>query len=333
MRGENHMSANPKSPEMPASGPERYHVYHAEAHVLSGNLKHPVDQPIEHHAHVVLKNRRSDHITQTVAETSLEGLISFKAGHTRVSGSQLKNKKDLWGNDHSGWVTLSTSVLEGMNVFEVITADRVVAQVSTEHGDGRGRYPDHVPKVTFLGTRFENLQVAGYPVEVELDLGICGDKPENDKPYLQDRGFLDRVQRQLTGIAGVKGLPESLEEQYEAKIEYIDDLKKRTKGERSGYSKLQCSLVKSIGPIPIPGVKTFGNIIFIPDFGTVSLAEIEVGVEPSHDGYSDKTQGGAPEETGQSNYFTLHMLNMHLGCIGGGSVVAGSVSSNGRTKP
>jgi hypothetical protein len=328
------MAANPKSPVVPGSGLERYHVYHAEAHVLSGNLKHPVDQPIEHHGRVVLeKSRRDDHISESVKEKSLEGLISFKAGNTRVSGTQLKNKKDLWGNDHSGWVTLSTSVLEGLNVFEVITADRVVAQVSTEHPMKDGR----VPKVTFLGTRFENLRVGGYPVEVELDLGICGEKPKDDRPYLQDRGFLDRVQRQLGDIASAKGIPENLEKQYDAKIAYIDDLKKRAngraKGERNGYPKLECSLVKSIGPIPIPGVKTFGNIIFIPDFGTVSLAEVEVGIDAGYDGFSDKTRGVSAETPHDSNYFTLRMLNMHLGCIGGGTVTGATVSANGQNGP
>jgi hypothetical protein len=327
------MAANPKSPVAPGPALERYHVYHAEAHVLSGNLKHPINQPIEPHARVVLeKTRRDGHIRQSIEETSLEGLISFKAGHTRASGTKIE-KKDLWGNDHSGWVTLSTSVIEGLNIFEVITADRVVAQVSTEHAITHG----HVPKVTFLGTRFENLRVAGYPVQIELDFTICGDKPEGDKRYLEDRGFLDRVQRQLESVAGAKGLPESLEKQYDAKIAYIDDLKKRAngraKGERNGYPKLECSLVKSIGPIPIPGVRTFGNIIFIPDFGTVSLAEVEVGIEPNHDGFSDKARGGSPQEPGDSNYFTLNMLNMHLGCIGGGTVKAGSVTSNGTTRP
>jgi hypothetical protein len=328
------MAANPKSPVAPGPVLERYHVYHAEAHVLSGNLKHPVDQPIEHHGRVVLeKSRRDDHMSESIKEKSLEGLISFKAGHTRVSGTQLKDKKDLWGNDHSGWVTLSTSVIEGLNVFEVITADRMVAQVSTEHALRSG----HVPRVTFLGTRFENLRVAGYPVQIELDFTICGDRPEGDRPYLQDRGFLDRVQRQLDNVAGAKGLPESLEKQYDAKIAHIDDLKKRAngraKGERNGYPKLECSLVKSIGPIPIPGVKTFGNIIFIPDFGTVSLAEVEVGIAPSHDGFSDKTRAGSPQEPRDSNYFTLNMLNMHLGCIGGGTVAAGTVTANGHTHP
>jgi hypothetical protein len=327
------MATNPKSPVAPQSVRSQYHVYHAEAHVLSGNLKHPVDQPIEHKARVVLeKTRRDGHVSQSVAEDTMEGLISFKAGHTRASGTKIE-KKDLWGNDHSGWVTLSTSVLEGLNVFEVITVDRVVAQVSTEHPVTDG----HVPRVTFLGTRFENFRIGGYPVEVELDLGICGSKPDGDRPYLQDRGFLDRVQRQFNDIAGAKGLPDDLEKKYDAKIAYIDDLKKRAngraKGERNGYPKLQCSLVKSIGPIPIPGVKTFGNIIFIPDFGTVSLAEVEVGIGPSHDGFSDDTRAGSPQGPSDSNYFTLNMVDMHLGCIGGGALLVGSATANGHTKP
>jgi hypothetical protein len=323
------MAANPKPPVEPGSGSERYHEYHAEAHVLSGNLKHPIEQPIEHKARVVLEKTREDrHITQWVKETTLEGLVSFKAGHSRASGNKI-TKKDLWGNDHSGWVTLSTSVLEGLNVFEVITADRVVAQVSTEHAMENG----HVPKVTFLGTRFENLRVGGYPVEVELDLGICGDKPEGDQPYLEDSGFLDRVRRQFDSIFRAKGLPEVLEQEYDSKIARIDDLKKLAKRGPNGHSNLQCSLVKSIGPIPIPGVKTFGNIIFIPDFGTVSLAEVEVGTNPSDDGFSQNTGSGSLSESSNSNYFTLKMLNMHLGCIGGGTVVVGTALANGRTKP
>jgi hypothetical protein len=327
------MAAKPISEVTPKSGPERYHVYHAEAHVLSGDLKHPINQPIEHKARVVLeKTRRDGHITQSVAGNTMEGLISFKAGHSRASGTRIE-KKDLWGNDHSGWVTLSTSVIEGLNVFEVITVDRVVGQVSTEHPITNG----HVPKVTFLGTRFENLRVGGYPVEVELDLGICGGKPDGDKPYLQDRGFLDRVQRQFNDIAGAKGLPDDLEKRYDAKIAYIDDLRKRANGrakeERNGYSKVQCSLVKSIGPIPIPGVRTFGNIIFIPDFGTVALAEVEVGIGPSHDGFSDDARAGSPQGSSESNYFMLNMLGMHLGCIGGGTLVGASVMANGHTRP
>src|ERR1700730_6362663 len=105
---------------------KRSHDYHAEAHVLSGDLQRPVEQKIERHSPVILKDRRGGHLTRFTDKVSIEGLISFNRGHTRVSGSRsLKN---------NGWVTLSTSILEGLNVFEVITADRLVSQVSTDLG-------------------------------------------------------------------------------------------------------------------------------------------------------------------------------------------------------
>ena len=328
------MAANPKS--LPGSGPvtERYHLYHAEAHVLSGHLEHPVKQPIESYGRVVLENtRRETLITQTVGPTNVEGLISFKSGHTRVVGTQVKQKTDILGNDHAGWVTLSTAALEGYNVVDTITADRVVAQVSTEHPMVNG----HVPKVSFLGTRFDNLQIGGYPVQVELNLNFCGDKPEGDRSYLEDGNFLNVVEEQFEGVLNTKGLPDVLMRKYKAEIEYIDDLRKRAKGrakgEQNGYPKLQCSLIKRIGEIPIAGVKTFGNLIFIPNFGTVALAGIEVGVGPSH-GESAHGRGNEASATAQhSNYFTLNMFEMHLGCPVGGKTKGPGVGSNGQTSP
>jgi len=330
------MAANPKSldvAEKKAEIVEQYHVYHAEAKVLSGELEHPIKQPLENYGRVVLeKTRREGHFSEFVQQTSVDGLISFRSGHTHVSGSHLKNKKDLWCNDHSGWVTLSTSVSEGLNILEVITADRVVSQVSTEHPQVDG----HIPKVTFLGTRFENLRVAGYPVQLELDLGFFGNRPAGDQSYLYDSGFLDKVATQLGTIIGADGLPKPLETQYTAELAHIDDLKKGTNGNanstRPGNSKVQCSLVKSIEPIP--GAKIFGNLIFIPDFGTVSVAEVEVGVDTSYDTFSKPSSSGSGNgKSSISNYFTLHMLNMKLGCIGAANVQVATASSNGQTKP
>jgi|HubBroStandDraft_1064217.scaffolds.fasta_scaffold03267_4 hypothetical protein len=329
------MAANPKSPVGSGTARDRSHVYHAEAYVLSGQLEHPIKQTIEPYGRVALETRRESIITQRVAETNVEGLISFKSGHTRVVGTQVKQKTDIFGNDHAGWVTLSTSVIEGFNVVDILTADRVVAQVSTEHPMKQG----HVPKVTFLGTRFENLRIGGYPVEVELDLGICGNKPEDDRPYLEDNDFLDRVERQLDSIADAKGLPETLEKKCGAEIAYIDDLRQRAKQGAhvggNGYSKLQlqCSLVKSIGPIPIPGVRTFGNLIFIPNFGTVALAELEVGVSPSHGGFSENMPDGSSAGPSNSTYFTLNMMKTHLGCPTVGPLNGPVANANGSKGP
>jgi hypothetical protein len=328
------MAASPKLPTQSGSVQELYHIYHAEAHILSGELEHPIKQPLQNYGRVVLeKTRRESLISQSVGETNIEGLISFKRGHTRVVGTQVKQKVDIFGNDHAGWVTLSTAAIEGYNVVDTITADRVVAQVSTEHPMTEG----HVPKVTFLGTRFENLRVGGYPVQVELDLGICGNKPEGDLPYLQDKGFLDRVKRQIESIVESKDIPESLKNKYGAEIAYIDDLKRRAKdgakGDRSGYSKLRCSLVKSIGPIPIPGLRTFGNVIFIPNFGNVALAELEVGINSGHSDLPHGKDDGPRPQPSDSNYFTLNMFDMHLGCPVGGMTKGPVANANGGNDP
>jgi len=327
------MATMTETPETIANE-KRSHQFHAEAHVLSGELQRPIEQKIEHHAPVALKDERGGHLTRLAEDVSIEGLISFKTGHTRVSGS--KSLK------HHGWVTLSTSILEGLNVFEVITADRLVAQVATEHPYVNG----HVPHVTFLGTKFENLQVGGFPVKLTLNFGVCGKKPEGDRPYLENSKFLSGIREQIATVAAAEFLPEKVREQYDERLIEIDKLINRNRDQKANDErvKVTCSLVKSIDieDIPIPGLKTVGNVLVIPDFGAVSLAEVEVGIEPArtpsefrrHEfearGSSNEANNGNPK---MSNYFTLRMLNMELGCVGQGSVVAGNVVANGQTRP
>jgi len=329
------MAGNPQPPSGPGSVPERYHVHHAEAYILNGGLTQPVERSFENYGHVALKHtRREGHLTQSVGETNIEGLISFKHGHTRVAGAFVNEKTDVFGNDHAGWVTLATAALEGYNVEDIVTVDRVVAQISTQHAMVNG----HVPRVNFLGTRIENLRIGGYPVEVELDLTLCGAKPEGDRSYLQDLGFLDRVRDQQDKIAKTAGLPESLKQKYVAEIAYIEDLKARAKsgaqiGE-NGYPKLRCSLVKKITlPVEIPGVRTFGNAIFIRDFGTVYLGELEVGVKSGDSGHVDHPRWKAAGKPSDSNYFKLNLLDMHLGCPGTGKTSGAGVTGNGQTAP
>jgi hypothetical protein len=340
------MAVSQKLPMMSGSV-QPYHIYHADAYVLDVELEQPIKLPKQEYGRVALESRRESLITQSVGETNIEGLIFFKRGHTRVAGAHVKQKADAFGNDHAGWVTLATAALEGYNVEDVITADRVVAQVSTQHTitDDPAQPISHVPRVNFLGTRFENLRIGGYSVGVELDLALCGPKPEGDRSYLQDGDFLDRVQRQLDGVLDHDDVPESLEEKYRAEITYIDELKKRAREDRSGddrnqtganrgsngYPKLRCSLVKKITlPVEIPGVRTFGNAIYIRDFGTVYLAELEVGLKNDQ---SELLGDASQSKPSNSNYFKLEMLSIQLGCPATGTPVAAGVSDNGQTQP
>lgn len=302
---------------------ETSHTYHAEADVLSGNLRLPVKQEIQTEALVSLNDRRENHFSGSTTKYSLEGLVSFENGYTHVSGSRsLKN---------NGWVTLATSVIEGLKVLDVVTVDRVVAQVSTEHPTVDG----HVPIVTFLGTQIENLRIGGYPVQVEFDFSICGDKPAGDKPYTSDPGFLQRLEDRCNGILKAAGLPSSLQDEYDKELQFLGQLKagqtpgsanKQQSSQGNGQGnhkrwgdpgwraaiqappKVRCSLVKSISSTPVS--KAFGNVLEIPGFGFMAIADLEV-----------------------SDYFELTMLNMQMGCIGDGQIKAGNLKSNGQTAP
>jgi hypothetical protein len=326
---------------------KRSHQFHAEAHVLSGELNRPVQQKIEPHLPVALKDERGGHLTRFTEDVSIEGLISFKTGHTRVSGS--KSLK------HQGWVTLTTSIIEGYNVLEVVTADRVVSQVSTDHpypelpqnNDAPNPEPPyengHVPHVTFLGSKFENLQVGGFPLKLTLNLDICGKKPKDNKSYLEDADFLSRVQKQVKAIVGASFLPASIKKLYNDRLTEIENVASH----KGGWTvdddpvKVTCSIVESIDikGIPIPGLETIGNVLVIPHFGAVLLGDLEVGLEKSdpsngftrHDpGSSSYAKGGGAE---LSNYFELTMLEMELGCIAHGNVIAAKSKTNGQTSP
>jgi hypothetical protein len=291
-----------------------WHEFHAEAHVLSGDLQHPVEQKIEKHTPVALQDRKGGHLTRLTEDVDIEGLVTFKSGRTRVSGS-LSAKNDP---KNHGWVTIATSVLEGLNVFEIVAADRIVSQVSTDHPLENG----HFPHVTFVGTQFNNLRANGGLLTLKLNLGICGERAKDDTSYLSNRDFLDRAQKQTERVAKAEGLPKELQTEYATRLTVINNLLKGNRESRE--AKVTCSIVESIDnldAIPIPGVRAVGHVLFIPDFGTVSLGEVEV-TEVFYEG-----------EKRPSNYFELMMFKMKLGCVGGGSLSGGGSSANGHTYP
>jgi len=298
---------------MAAMAKTSWHEFHAEAHVLSGHLQRPVEQIIERHAQVALKNRKGGHLTRFAKEVNIEGLVSFKRGSTRVSGSL--SAKD-YPKMH-GWVTVATSIVENLNVFEVVTADRIVSQVSTDHPLENG----HFPYVTFLGSHFDNLRVNGVPPSLKLDLEICGKKPKGDQSYLTDIGFLKRAKKQIEKVANTRGLPKDLQTEYAKRLAAINNL---IQGKKSRDAKVTCSIVQSIDnldEIPVSGIRAVGHVLLIPEFGHVSLGEVEV---------SEQIYPGSPKP---SNLFALMMFKMNLGCVGTGTVAGGGVSSNGGHGP
>lgn len=267
-----------------ADGIVRTHTFHAHAHILRSDAGHPLTPELGNQGFVRLPDEGGFRSQFIEGYRSDDG-ISFKSAYMHVAGT--RNSKAGYG-----WATLATSVITGLNVHDVITADVVFAQVSTEHP-----IKGQVPTVTFLGTRFENLRISGREVEPVLDLGIVGTKPDGDKPYVQDQGFLSRVAEQYDRVGNAPGLSDSDRQQY-----HWDSAAASQKG------KVECSLVTSVGQAA-PGT-SYGHIVEVPGFGKVSLGKLKV-----------------------DRAFHLTMVEADAGSSGGGTVNGPIAMANGHGSP
>jgi hypothetical protein len=81
--------------------------------------------------------------------------------------------------------------------------------------------------------------------------------------------------------------------------------------------EVECSLVNRVAGL-FPG-SSFGNVITVPGFGTITLAKLTVKHEDPH----EKTK------VHKKTTFTLTMIDLKLGCAIEGGVGIGGGSSNG----
>jgi hypothetical protein len=284
-----------------SEGFERTHEHEAEATVLKGELYLPLPHEIRPQAFTKLSHD-GRYLAQRAKDFRLESAISFASAHTQVAG----NREVKPGH---GWSTLATSVVEDLNILEVITADRVVAQVSLE-------YPlvGYVPSITFLGTRFENLRIAGHKVDLDLNLDIFGEKPENDAPYTKDPGFVNRVCDQHERI-------QKHENPLEALLGRYNRLPASFENAQLDGESVECSLVNQAEG-SYPG-RTFGHVIHVPHFGVIYLAAVCLE-QSDYD-----PESGTPRKT----RVKLDMIRTELGCVASGKTSGPELIVGGRTKP
>ena len=91
-----------------------------------------------------------------VAHFRYHEIISFKAGYTQVMGTT-----HVLPDGSIVRETLASAVVEGLNILDVITADRVVARLTSTHPSPDGSNEQFAG--TF-GSHFENLRIAGQAV-------------------------------------------------------------------------------------------------------------------------------------------------------------------------
>jgi hypothetical protein len=272
-------------------------LYHAEAAVFSADIKQPLQEVVRPRAQVKLCERGegSYHQFKYAEPFRLDGIISYESGYTQIAGH--KSAKP-----NHGYSTLTMGVIEGLNVLEMITADRIVARISTDHPVN-----GQVPSVNFLGTRFENLRIAGHRVEVEPFLEILGDRPDKDRSYFDEEPVLGRLRDQYGNISKRgKSLPAWAQEMFP-----------QDKEPWRKSDTLQCSLVNSVAGVN-GGTQTFGHVLDVPDVGKIFLGELTITRTPS------------PTDPDYYTYnIHLDMIRMKLGCPVEGEGVVLPLDTNG----
>jgi hypothetical protein len=262
----------------------RFH-FHGEALAFAGNIRVPFEEIIPVQAPSML-SEMGGYCASVSKDFQYRELVRFDHAHTIVTGSQTGDE----------YATMIQSTVEGLNINGMLTADRIVARIFSTYRDS----PDGEPSIKLIGSRFENLKIAGIPIQVDLATDV-----------------LDRYDKHNTAITAFEAKDAGfcpLFEDFapEDKVEdVIDEVKDAIAGKpavafpsNKGFTEI--SLVRKLTPLA-PGFPCPSKVVKIDGFGTIRLATLQL---------SQYTR-------------RLTMVDITLGCAVMGQVMACEIQDGG----
>ncbi len=137
---------------MASNGPKRF-LYHAHASALTGSFRKPFAEHLETQAGCALSGMGGVSKGR-VDQFRHRDVVACDAAYTTAVGH---------GADglHT---TLVTATVEGLNVLNMVTADRVVTRIASRH-----KLDGSEPSILTIGSHIDNLKIAGQRVEFEYD--------------------------------------------------------------------------------------------------------------------------------------------------------------------
>ena len=276
------------------SNAKKVFYYDADASSLGGFIEEPFEESIPSASSLSLP-AVGGYVTNRTEILNFKGIISCRSAHTRVSGRSLA--------EEGPWSTQVSSVIEGLNILEIVTAERIVAQISVEHPrDG------NAVQISFAGTHFEKLRIGGQEVCPRLNSSLMGmgTEADNDASRIMWPALLQTGHGQAREI--VQSVTESANRRgYEWALQRYGWMDQKREQQKDGC--VLCSLVDGVEGT-VPG-KTVGHFVEIPSFGRIFLAEI----------------------LAFPRSIQLTMVRAELGCNVQGQVSASTVHVNGSTMP
>ncbi|MCU1293309.1 MAG: hypothetical protein JWP08_2159 [Bryobacterales bacterium] len=267
----------------------RVFYFHADASPIGGHFTKPKQTIVHSHGSSALAQAGGHVSSRADKFEHPDKLVSFKTAYSEIHGMV---------SETGSWTTEVTSVVEGLNVLDMVKADRVIASLTVEHPSNGGH-----PKASIVGSGFENLTIDGVKVSPVLAKKVLPPHKTAkfpDRAIVEDEDFLARAIAQSEKVTNAKGAPDWLKTRHR----WV-----QSKGVRRRKGYVQCSLVDRI-----QGAKSgsfFGHVLHVPDFGNIFLGELLT----SH------------------HAFRLTMIRLEMGCANEGTMSIGTSDSNGTTSP
>jgi|HubBroStandDraft_2_1064218.scaffolds.fasta_scaffold439984_1 hypothetical protein len=211
-------------------------LYHADAAAATGYMTLPYQELIGVPASASVP-LLGGHARASAENFNHRGIISFRKAEIHVVGS--------YSAEDRAHGTMSSVSIEGVNILDVVTCDRITLRLTS-------KYPDDGGETSFipLGSGFENLRIAGHPMPVNLatDLFTTHSTWSSlTQAYERDAAVHD----QLAGLSMIKTEGKHLPE---------------------GHGILGVTLARNLDRLP-GGLERRDHGIYVPHFGTVYLAE------------------------------------------------------------
>jgi hypothetical protein len=293
------------------------YFYHASAFGLAAKVLRPANSFITTKATTTLSSM-GGHSSDHAEDFQIDGPVSFRAAHVEVGGS--------YDECHQAHTSFASAVVEGLNIHNIITADKVVSRLSIKYpGEGSDLSE---PSISPIGSYFENLRIAGHKIDVNINTalfhkhdtysGFCNRYTSSDEmdPWLHwskleslKPNDLKRLETQHHSMTGMY----SRFQEWKANSRQSKQAKKSKKS--TGKTNQQhapevfwCSLANNLDLTDqvtgSSGLRNFGAIICIPNFGVVHLAELVI----------------------EKRFRRFHMLRVEMG-----SPVASRIDTTGTT--
>jgi hypothetical protein len=180
-------------------------LFHAHGHALSGGFRHPLFSLIPSQASAALSTI-GGHATAQVENFHHQDFVRFKSAHTHISGKRRRDET---------FVTHASTVIEGLNILGMLTAERIVSRLTSIHSP---KEPEG--HIIAEDSRFEGLKINGEDVKVilrhdllvkcktfdDLTKGIAGDK-KSGKIVAHDKdrqvaicSLVEKIETKLKGV-------------------------------------------------------------------------------------------------------------------------------------